>query len=428
MLAALGAYEGASLMKHPWGMAAYSPEGDAPWNGVAPIRVRSIPKAAVAEPATPWWFAWVPQGEEVATQLGLDKMESIVLLDLPENADDVLASGRVPEPGENEVIAGYLARFDTFSIGDTNFEVVGRLERSVPNFAFAYILPTHDSYDPLFTEETGATKGWMHWQGLDKLMAAENPEELLGDQRIHAGRALSHPAVAIGAIAALGIIACGGVVLWGGAFQWIRRNDIVLLRPILNEFQRRPVTYYTLHVALYAFVLVSMLVAEMFPLGNHRLQELLAATFEEGDLAYIGAAYESGNILRAAGATFIQNFFVATIIMTIIPSFVVPFWGLLKSIVSFLVVGFGLAPIWTGSAQRMTFHSITMVLELEAYIVASFAVVAFPFIVVRGLAGDGPGAAVMQGVKVMLSAALLAGMILTLAALYEAASLILLRG
>jgi hypothetical protein len=77
----------------------------------------------------------------------------------------------------------------------------------------------------------------------------------------------------------------------------------------------------------------------------------------------------------------------------------------------------------------MSFHSITMWLELEAYILVSFASVLLPVKVMRAFAepGGNPGQAYVQGAIILGSMTLIAGIILLVAALYEATTLILLR-
>jgi hypothetical protein len=67
-----------------------------------------------------------------------------------------------------------------------------------------------------------------------------------------------------------------------------------------------------------------------------------------------------------------------------------------------------------------------MVLELEAYIYACVAVCAFWLRVVRGIRAGRAGEGLHEATIMLVSATLLAGVMLGLAGLYEAATLILL--
>jgi hypothetical protein len=73
-----------------------------------------------------------------------------------------------------------------------------------------------------------------------------------------------------------------------------------------------------------------------------------------------------------------------------------------------------------------TFHSITMVLELEAYVIASFAISVLPIRVLRGLIAGNVVEEYRHGMSVVGSGTVLVGAMLALAALYEAATIILL--
>jgi uncharacterized ion transporter superfamily protein YfcC len=86
-----------------------------------------------------------------------------------------------------------------------------------------------------------------------------------------------------------------------------------------------------------------------------------------------------------------------------------------------------MTPLWSGIPGLLLFHSITIVLELEAYIYACVAVCIFWLRIVRGLGNRMVMESFHDAAKMLLSATLLAGLVLAVAALYEAASLILLR-
>ena len=110
-----------------------------------------------------------------------------------------------------------------------------------------------------------------------------------------------------------------------------------------------------------------------------------------------------------------------------LPSLVFPFAGLFKNLLSFGFVGFVMTPLWTGSAAQNTYHSITLTLELEAYVVVTFAVCALPIRVVRGWQSGEWATQYLAGLRIIVGAVALAGIMLTIAAVYEATTLILLH-
>ena len=234
-----------------------------------------------------------------------------------------------------------------------------------------------------------------------------------------------------------------------------------------------------MHIFVYGSLFGAMLLGIQEPLLHIVLQEFVAAAFTEGDLAYIGAAYESGNVLLAAAATFANNYLLQTIALTLLASFGVPMFGLFKTAASVVLVGLAMPPLWTGMAGGFTFHSVTMVLEFEAYIFACIAVWLYWAPAVRAVYKRGPlwilsflsaaafslallgivvgSAGILGGsvtwialalvwsvaewqalpeiggplrkerLQVLGSTAILAGIMLAIAGLYEAATLILLR-
>jgi hypothetical protein len=91
---------------------------------------------------------------------------------------------------------------------------------------------------------------------------------------------------------------------------------------------------------------------------------------------------------------------------------------------SFLLIGGAMAPAWSGSAAMLMLHSITMVLELEAYILACFAITAWPLTLLAGIWSRQFLDSLKRGVLMLLSAMVVTGVLLAVAALYEALTLI----
>jgi len=118
---------------------------------------------------------------------------------------------------------------------------------------------------------------------------------------------------------------------------------------------------------------------------------------------------------------------VQTLVMTMLISMCGIPVGVLKTLGSFLLAGLALSPIWVDGASGYVFHSVTMAMEFEGYIIACFAMLVWTVRVCRALTV--PGGRLRElagGVRVIFAAALASGVVLAVAALYEAATLILL--
>jgi hypothetical protein len=415
----------------PWKDALLVPDAPLPGKGegLIPVAVRRIPLAL--PPGIRLFIdrvrAAFPDAKEEIDRLQLDKGERVVLLSPPvDTLTPLLASGRLPVPGMPEAVAGDLASRSTFDLDGASFSVVGRLQRGVAGLAYAYVIPENSAMQQYFTSASGATKGWIDPEGFKRLeedetyLAGENAPEIVG------GLTRSPSWVAALVLAGLCLVACAGSVLQVRILRSAAARAPSFLRAVLLEIAKRPALLIFVHAALYGVFFLMMLVAFRFQVIEIRVTSLVRDEFAKGELSYIGNAYASGDILRAAAATFFQNYVVATLLFTLLPSLILPFAGLLKNLLSFAVVGFVMAPLWTGSAPKLVYHCITMVLEMEGYIVATFVVIVWPLRIFKGLADGALLDQLVQALRIVASGALLAGIMLAIAALYEATTLIIL--
>lgn len=368
-----------------------------------------------------------PQGAKVGARLRDVWQEKLTYLRAPpEVLRPFLAEGRLPEPGKPEVLAGDLARLESLRLDAATFEVVGRLERGIRAFSRSYVLFENPVWDPLFTEEKGTKEGLLFPQGPPS--AANGAQEKREDRaRIAGGFARTSDAVSWGTVVGLVLLVIGGEMALLRFFRWLAQHPSSVLAPILGEMSARRRLLQGIHVLLFGLFFSCMAAAILCPSLNACLGELVAGEFTDGSLGYIGSAYASKNIALAACATFFHNFAVATVTFTLLPSLVIPFAGLLKNALSFAVVGFAMAPNWTGDITPMVYHSVTLVVELEAYVLATFAVCVLPVRIGEGLAAKRALREWRAGLIVVGSGALLSALILAAAACYEAATLILLR-
>jgi hypothetical protein len=137
-----------------------------------------------------------------------------------------------------------------------------------------------------------------------------------------------------------------------------------------------------------------------------------------------GAAYQARSVLPAAGLTLANNFLASFGSLTV-SSFVLPGLGVLVNLLMVLIEGMGLTPATTGGALFMLPHSVVLLVEMEAYILASFFALLIPVYLFRK--AEGPSVLRRYGRAVLLNlkANVLVLVVLAVAAVYEAIEVIL---
>ncbi|MBI2432842.1 MAG: stage II sporulation protein M [Candidatus Hydrogenedentes bacterium] len=429
MLGVISALESHQLAAEPWTDALVTPDAVLETQGAISVRARRLPIERKEDDPLNIILSQLEGTEGLEGAVEALQPEHVLAVDLPvHELAPLLAEGRLPDPGKREALAGVLARFPRFTLDGETFEVVGRLKPTVSGFIFAYLLPLTPEVAPYFAEEHGATRGSLLLDGLprfDELFPESMDEKEVPDAL--GGQLLTKPAYAWTSFWALLLVACGSVLAHRRLFRaWVHGAPEVF-RDILRETVRAKRLFLGMHLLLYGVFFGSILAGMSQPLLNYWMTHFIGSTFREGGLRYIGDAYASGNIALAALATFYNNYVVQTLLFTFAISVLGVPLGVIKTALSFLTVGFVMAPIWAGAASGMTFHCITMALELEAYIVACFAVTLWPLRVLRAIVGNDTRREFLAAVRMFVGAMVLSGVMLALAALYEATTIILLR-
>ncbi|PCJ53746.1 MAG: hypothetical protein COA73_15025 [Candidatus Hydrogenedentota bacterium] len=430
-----GILEARNQQSQPWIDAVWSPDGEAIWDDTILVRSRSVPldnfpilKREISDRREKVNGKEAEQLEALITNTGIEKTERVVFMDVPpDELDSLIVSGRLPEPGDPEVLAGVFARLDSFEMDETTFEVVGRLSPAVSGFHFAYILPESTSFESLFSEQEGVTHGWLAISGRDRLKEETAIKELMDEQDILGMRVPTTSRHAYASILGLMMVAVGGAIAHMTVFSILARRSGGIITVGVQAVLQQPRVLLGMHVVMFGTFFGMMMVGIQFPVPHLWLLNLITHEFTSGGLSYVGEAYASGRIFAAALATWFNNFIVQTVGMTFVISLIVPMVGLAKNLLSFAMVGFGMAPLWSGMSGMFSFHSITMTLELEAYIIACVIVVYFWRRVVAGLMEKDVIPQIRQGFRVMGSGVILTGVMLGVAGLYEAVTLILLR-
>jgi len=446
----------------PWSYGMARVDKEAPPEGARPAHIRNVPVDSL--PAdTPLVaeirkvYATAPEvtddelrqsNEDFLKVLGVGLAESILVFPASdEELAPLLESGRLPQRGKPEVLRGDLARADSFTLDGVEFKVVGRLKPSVGGMAFAYFLPEDAGLVAAHFVDARDTKpGWYIPDArtlpdtFGSKIAAAKAEDT-GDESVAPDPFADQPVAQVrtrlayryGGLLALILGAIGGYHLHAQLFRMLARQQWPILGTMFWEVASRPRLFLAMHVLLFGPFFFAMYCGGELPLNNIAITRFVADQFTTGGLAYIGEAYARGDILSATLATFKNNYVIQTLGLTFGVSIVPLALGIVKTLFSFVLVGFVMVPLWAGTAGGYAYHSITMVLELEAYILACFVVAAYTLRFYHGvltvLSGRSPAWEGVQSTLLLYWGGIVTtGLMLVIAAAYEATTLILIGG
>jgi hypothetical protein len=416
-----------------WSKAVIAPDAEPLWDGTVPVRARHVSlEAILAQSPTLRVFLEGLQkeedGAEIVSTMGADRTEAVFMFALPEELwPELLAEGRAPVPGEPEVVAGNLARVETFDLDGQEFDVVGRFRPTVAGVTFAYVLPEHEAFAGLFDEESDGTLGWMAPEGRQRLTEDESIDLTRIEAKLY-GAAQNTTTIQWLSLIALFLVNTGWA--WFQCACMLRLGEWGV--PVFGALARPMQTYrHTLigvHLAVYGVMYLIIAVAYASPVTQFFLKQFVVELFTSGGMETVGAAYSSGNIAAAAWATYYHNFIFATVLLTLLPSLIVPPAGLIKTLLSTLLVGFAIAPMWSGDADGLSFHCITIAVEMEQYVLASWLMLVYPMLLWRVYQSPARLQALAHAGRVMGAGVLVIGILLGLAAVYEAVTLITFAG
>ena len=199
---------------------------------------------------------------------------------------------------------------------------------------------------------------------------------------------------------------------------------------ILGILRRHKAAYATINVVYYGLVAVGALAAALNPGLQELLIEQVGQAFVEGPLAPVGEAYLGGNLPAAIGLTFGVNLIVGSFLTLTLPSLIVPFFGLLMGVYRAVLWGLIMSPAYPELAGPMIPHSITLLLEGQAYVVAMLAVWVHGVALFRpeSVGATGHWAGYLEGLRKTARLYLLVAGLLLVAAVYEALEVIFILG
>ena len=351
---------------------------------------------------------------------------------------DSLQSGRLPGTDGDEILAGSdTRRHARLTIGSRALKVVGVLKHDVALFADCYLIPPSASASELFptgdpsvqhatlvrlTPEQSRDRQVL--QQLEKAYPSPKFARVMPAGRL--GRGVYYLYLAGQAI----LLVCGSGALIG-LYRWLAdRVRFHWLAAPLREMQRRPRLVWAVHLTYFGLVMLgAILVYELPDVQAILMSTVRAQIVGSGSpLSVAGRAYGSGNIPRAAAATFLVNFPLGSIAVITLPSVVLPGVGVAMAALRAITWGLLLGPTTVLMAFAMLPHSWTMLLEGEGYILATLFGLLIPVHLVQSSLG---GTALGRFGRVLLlniQANAWVALVLAVAACYEAIEVIWMAG
>jgi hypothetical protein len=427
--------------KSPWvsGLIIIGTEASAEKSlpeGAIPARLRLLSSSDVAE-----LLLFASGDLAPAKALGVKGQVRVKLIELPLSIAGIgaaeLQSGRLPEAGRNEVLAGAkVAPRETLIVGGKSLKVVGVLRPGLALFASSFLIPPNDATNILFPAVVPSV--------LHAWLVRRSAEELR-DARVRKGLEEVFPLEKYGwltapdplelrtsylYLAGLAIFLVGGSGAFIALFRWLADKvaSPVLSGPLL-ELKTRPRLVWGMHLVYFGLVIAGSLLISKLPevqvvlLG--KVGEALAT--KSNPLGIAGQAYRSGSIPHAAAVTFVVNFFIGSLACITLPSILLPGSGVLLAVVRALMWGLILAPVTQTLAFAMVPHSLTMLLEGEGYILAALFGLLIPIHIVRPSLGGNPLTRFGRVLVLNLKAQLWIALVLAVAAIYEATEVVLMN-
>ena len=194
-----------------------------------------------------------------------------------------------------------------------------------------------------------------------------------------------------------------------------------LLKSAWGLVQEHRRVYIILNALYYGLVVIFMIyVAFNRPLQEELLQSI-GESFMTGPLSFVGSAYINAQVLAAIAATFFVNLFAGSFGTITLPSLIIPFSGILVGFYRAILWGLILSPVHPDLRMVMIPHSLTLILEGQAYILTMLAAYlqgrAFLWPKTVGLERRGQG--YLEGLKRTGKMYILVVLTLLIAAVYE---------
>ena len=179
--------------------------------------------------------------------------------------------------------------------------------------------------------------------------------------------------------------------------------------------------YIFLNAAYYGLVAVFMIYAAFNQPLQQSLMEAVGETFMTGPLAFVGQSYVNAQVLTAILATFFINLLIGSFATITLPALIIPFSGILMGFYRAVMWGLILSPANPDLRLMMIPHSITLVIEGQAYILTMLAayIQGRAFLWPRSVGAEGYGRGYLEGLRRTAKVYVLVILTLIVAAIYE---------
>ncbi len=348
--------------------------------------------------------------------------------------DAMLLSGRLPSPGADEVVAGFeAANKNEVTINGRTFKIVGQFGRQVRLFADCYLIADDGTTGGLFSSEDESAQSAYIFRLSEKVLH-DSQTRVHFDKMFPKSQFTAYrPAIRTQAGAFCLYLGGLALLLLGGCLA-IYKLCRLLGDRLENKWVRMPLAaigrYRYLLIGLDGFyfgtVILFMLMTYCLPELQTCLLSAIGSQVTDGSgiLGIAGKAYMSKSIPLAAVTTFAINFLFGSLAFITIPSIIIPGVGVLLVALRAAMWGLLLAPSFDILAGMMLPHSLTLLLEGQAYVMAAFFALLIPIYLFRRAEGQGVGYRYGRALLLNLTGNLLVAAVLVIAAVYEAIEVI----
>jgi len=203
-----------------------------------------------------------------------------------------------------------------------------------------------------------------------------------------------------------------------------------IARDLADIFRKDWKLFAASNVYLFGLFALGVLAGIAFPAVHDQLVQWLKDVTSTGPVGTASSTLEAGDIWLGAWQIFSHNYFV-TIVLAAIPSLVFPPWILFVFGIQFFAFGIVLSfPHLAQNPAALLPVLGTLVLEGEGYVIAIFAAMRLVVALIwPGRFGESsPLKAYLRAAVDNAKLLLVAGVVLAAAALYEAATIVLVLG
>lgn len=143
-------------------------------------------------------------------------------------------------------------------------------------------------------------------------------------------------------------------------------------RTVLHDHWR---TYLLLNLAVYGVLAASAVMTLLLPGLRGRAAQDVETFGGLPILSVVTEAYTDGDVLAAAVGTFLANLLFAAVLTTTLPSLLIPYLGVVLTVLRTGMIGVWLTPTTPGEAIALLPHLIVLVIEMQAYVLTALGTV-----------------------------------------------------